>query len=262
MAGMRLPFAVRRRPPESARPGNAAGPDRGGPRRRWVGTVGGTRCASGLMRAGRALLAVAALTLLLSACARTVAVSPPQTLAVGAEETGLASWYGHPYHGRRTASGEVYDMNELTAAHRALPLGTRLMVTNLDNARAVDVRVNDRGPFVDGRILDLSYGAARVLGADRSGVIPVRLRVISLPLPRPPVAAAAPSGLTFAVQVGAFTSRVRAEGLRDAVGREGETAVISEAEVRGEMFYRVRVGDYREREEARAAAERLASRGY
>ena len=84
--------------------------------------------------------------LLLAACARTVTVTPPSPPLAGAEETGAASWYGHPYHGRRTASGEVYDMNDLTAAHRSLPLGTRLMVTNLDTGQAVEVRVNDRGP--------------------------------------------------------------------------------------------------------------------
>ena len=107
--------------------------------------------------------------LLLAACARTVTVTPPSPPLAGAEETGAASWYGHPYHGRRTASGEVYDMNDLTAAHRSLPLGTRLMVTNLDTGQAVEVRVNDRGPLVEARILDLSYAAARVIGADRAG---------------------------------------------------------------------------------------------
>ena len=117
--------------------------------------------------------------LFLAACARTVTVTPPSPPIAGAEETGAASWYGHPYHGRRTASGEVYDMNDLTAAHRSLPLGTRLMVTNLDTGQAVEVRVNDRGPLVEERILDLSYAAARVIGADRVGVIPVRLRILA-----------------------------------------------------------------------------------
>ena len=99
--------------------------------------------------------------LFLTACARTVMIPPPSPPIAGAEETGAASWYGHPYHGRRTASGEVYDMNDLTAAHRSLPLGTRLMVTNLDTGQAVEVRVNDRGPLIEERILDLSYAAAR-----------------------------------------------------------------------------------------------------
>jgi rare lipoprotein A len=96
-------------------------------------------------------------------------------------QTGEASWYGEPHHGRTTASGEIYDMNKLTAAHRTLPLGTRVLVTNLKNGRAVEVRINDRGPSVDGRIIDLSFAAAKELGAVPSGTIPVRIRVISQP---------------------------------------------------------------------------------
>jgi peptidoglycan lytic transglycosylase len=96
-------------------------------------------------------------------------------------QRGYASWYGKPHHGRRTASGEIYDMNQLTAAHPALPMGTLLLVTNINTGRAVTVRVNDRGPFVDGRILDLSYAAARQLGAVGDGVVPVRVRVLQEP---------------------------------------------------------------------------------
>ena len=104
-------------------------------------------------------------------------VPPPQpTLVV---ITGRASWYGEAHHGLVTASGERYDMNALTAAHRSLPFGTRLRVVNLDNDRVVEVRVNDRGPMVPGRILDLSYAAARALGAVGTGVIPVRITVLS-----------------------------------------------------------------------------------
>jgi rare lipoprotein A len=104
-------------------------------------------------------------------------VPPPQpTLVV---ITGRASWYGEAHHGLLTASGERYDMNALTCAHRSLPFGTRLRVVNLDNDRVVEVRVNDRGPMVAGRILDLSYAAARTLGAVGTGVIPVRITVLS-----------------------------------------------------------------------------------
>ena len=99
----------------------------------------------------------------------------------GEGQTGEASWYGEPHHGRPTASGEIYDMNQLTAAHRTLPLGTRVLVTNLKNGRAVEVRINDRGPSVEGRIIDLSFAAAKELGAVPSGTIPVRVRVISQP---------------------------------------------------------------------------------
>ena len=98
----------------------------------------------------------------------------------GSALSGEASWYGHPYHGRRTASGEIYDMNKLTAAHPTLPLGTRVLVTNLDNGRTVEVRINDRGPFRKNRVLDLSYAAARSLGAMGEGVIPVTLKIVAV----------------------------------------------------------------------------------
>jgi len=93
----------------------------------------------------------------------------------------MASWYGRPHHGRPTATGEIFDMYALTAAHPSLPLGTRVRVTNLKNGRSVDVRVNDRGPIAPGRSIDLSYAAARQLGAVSDGVVPVRIRVIAPP---------------------------------------------------------------------------------
>lgn len=95
-----------------------------------------------------------------------------------AAQTGPASWYGRMHHGRLTASGERFDMHALTAAHPTLPFGTRLRVVNLDNDRAVEVRINDRGPNVPGRIIDLSYAAARALGAIGPGIVPVRLTVL------------------------------------------------------------------------------------
>ena len=91
---------------------------------------------------------------------------------------GRASWYGEPHHGRVTASGEVFDMHRFTAAHRTLPLGTRLLVTNVANGRSVVVRVNDRGPYRPNRVLDLSYAAARALQAVEAGVIDVRLALV------------------------------------------------------------------------------------
>jgi rare lipoprotein A len=103
----------------------------------------------------------------------------PGTTPAAVTMTGRASWYGEPHHGRLTASGEPFDMNALTAAHRSLPFGTRLRVVNLENDRAVEVRINDRGPITPGRVLDLSYAAARALGAVGSGVIPVRMTVLS-----------------------------------------------------------------------------------
>ena len=101
---------------------------------------------------------------------------PPQPRAL--TRTGRASWYGQAHQGQRTASGERFDMNALTAAHPTLPFGTRLRVVNLDNDREVEVRINDRGPVVPGRIIDLSYAAARALGAVGAGIVPVRLTVL------------------------------------------------------------------------------------
>jgi rare lipoprotein A len=109
------------------------------------------------------------------------AVSAPPAPSAPLILTGKASWYGEPHHGQPTASGELYDMRQFTAAHRTLPLGTRVLVTNLRNGRTVEVRVNDRGPVAAGRIIDLSYAAAEELGAVSDGIFPVRVRVVSSP---------------------------------------------------------------------------------
>src|SRR5437879_6915526 len=164
--------------------------------------------SSGLVaRSGVAWIAVA--IVLLAGCARARPVAlPPAPARMGYEETGLASWYGNPFHGRRTASGEVYDMTEMTAAHRTLPFNTWLIVENLNNRRTVAVRVNDRGPFAGPRILDLSYGAARLLGATAPGVIAIRSRGIGGSTSGP-----AWRDRAFAGQVGAFSAQERALGL-------------------------------------------------
>jgi rare lipoprotein A len=122
-----------------------------------------------------------AAALLLAGCAAPRVAVPTGRALLGWEQTGEASWYGEPYHGRRTSSGEPYDMHRLTAAHPSLPFGTRVRVTNLDNGHSVEVRINDRGPWKRGRIVDLSYAAAQRVGGVGPGVIPVRLRVIGLP---------------------------------------------------------------------------------
>jgi len=141
--------------------------------------------------------------------------APPAPARIGTTQTGVASWYGAPYHGRRAASGEIYDMEQLTAAHRNLPFETWVEVTNLSNGRTVPVRINDRGPFVHGRVIDLSQAAAREIGMLAPGTARVRLRVIeppagagshSSPQPSLPVA-------WYAVQAGAFADRNRAESL-------------------------------------------------
>lgn len=105
--------------------------------------------------------------------------APPPASVKG--QTGEASWYGQPHDGRPTANGETFDMSQLTAAHPTLPFGTRALVTNLKNGRSVEVRINDRGPHVAGRIIDLSFGAAQALDSVSEGTIPVRIQVLSLP---------------------------------------------------------------------------------
>jgi rare lipoprotein A len=140
----------------------------------------------------------------------------PETtsLTPGYTEKGLASWYGEPYHGRPTASGPIYDMNQMTAAHRTLPFGTLVRVRNLDNGREATVLINDRGPFVAGRILDLSRAAAEKLGAIGPGVIPVRIEVVR-------EGDGMPDAPCWEVQVGAFAREEnveRAERTLNAMG--------------------------------------------
>jgi rare lipoprotein A len=144
------------------------------------------------------------LAVLAIACGRSrkSAARVPTPAPAGSSETGIASWYGAPYHGRATASGEIYDQEQLTAAHRTLPFGTWVEVTNLENEKHVAVRITDRGPFVDGRIVDLSLAAAREIDMLRSGTARVRLRIVEEP---------APGSGGYAVQAGAFSTRDRAE---------------------------------------------------
>jgi rare lipoprotein A len=133
------------------------------------------------VRAGAGGLIVV-LVVAVAGCAGPLARPTTVTPAVRAPtQTGRASWYGQAHHGQMTASGERFDMHALTAAHLTLPFGTRVRVVNLANERAVEVRVNDRGPVAPGRIIDLSYAAARALGALGPGLIPVRLTILDPP---------------------------------------------------------------------------------
>jgi rare lipoprotein A len=161
-------------------------------------------------------LTVAGLTL--AGCAkkhqRTAAPPPPSSSPrIASGETGLASWYGHPYHGRPAANGEIYDMEGFTAAHRTLPFGTWVRVVNLTNDKTVDVRITDRGPFVENRIIDLSHAAAGAIGLIGPGVARVRLDILSVP-------ATAAAQNWYAVQAGAFLDQDRAERVRAALERE------------------------------------------
>ena len=147
--------------------------------------------------------------------------SAPASSVPQSGETGLASWYGHPYDGRQAADGEIYDMETLVAAHRTLPFGTWVRVVNLGNAKTVDVRIIDRGPFVDGRIIDLSHAAAQKIDLIGPGIAQVRLDILSVP----PLAVRAASPF-YAVQVGAFADRARAEQVRSTMEQRYGTAKL------------------------------------
>jgi len=163
--------------------------------------------------------------------------------------TGLASWYGHPYDGRPAANGEIYDMETLVAAHRTLPFGTKVRVVNLDNGKTVDVRIIDRGPFVSGRIIDLSHAAAEKIDLIGPGVARVRLDIISAPPPMPEAAS------FYAVQVGAFADRTRAEKVRSGMEQQYQTARLVLRQSNPPMW-RVLVG----REASEDGAEQLNRR--
>ena len=174
---------------------------------------------------------------------------PGQPLQPGGYiEQGIASWYGYPFHGRQASSGEVFDMEQLVAAHRTLPFGSIVRVTNLNNGRQIEVRIIDRGPFVSGRIIDLSLAAARAIDMVGSGIAPVGLEVIASP---------ARLIANFSVQIGAFQQRENAERLRaQLVGRY--PVFLDEFEVPAGRFYRVRVGHVPTQQEAQQLAARLA----
>jgi rare lipoprotein A len=176
-------------------------------------------------------------------------------------QTGIASWYGPGFHGRLTASGIVYDQNDLTAAHQTLPLGTQVMVTNLDNGKAVEVMINDRGPFVKGRIIDLSYAAARSIGMIGPGTIPVRVEVIGDGNRK---VTAIPDRLTYTLQVGSFTEFENARRLRDWVKSSlhslSDVSILPLAGQNG-VYYRVQTGSFASREEAQRRASEVARRG-
>ena len=170
-------------------------------------------------------------------------------------EIGIASWYGYPYHGRTAANGKIYDMERNTAAHRTLPLGTWVRVTNLDNSRFVDVRITDRGPFIDGRIIDLSRAAAQTIDVMERGIAKVQVDVLESGGSLAP-AAAAPGPAEFAVQVGAFQDKSRAERLRTLLELRYEFASIAQRPGLP-VFWRVLVGRKQTAADARDLADRL-----
>jgi rare lipoprotein A len=202
----------------------------------------------------RALCVVAALAMTGCGHKKRARINPPPPSRAGTPvkvaqtESGVASWYGHPYHGRAAANGEIYDMEKMTAAHRTLPFNTWVRVYDLDNDKTTEVRIIDRGPFVDGRIIDLSHAAAKEIEMIGPGVARVRIEVISTPPDAAP-------GL-FAIQVGAFHVKANAERLRAQMEQQYGTArLLERAENPG--IWRVLVGAETSEDLAVALRERI-----
>ncbi len=223
--------------------------------------------------------------LLLTACSRHRTVERPdlppsqRPYAVGGEryeplpthegyrEDGLASWYGEKWQGRKTSSGEPFEMDGMTAAHKTLPLGVYVKVTLRRTGREVIVRINDRGPFVRDRVIDLSRGAARALGCEVQGVVPVRVEALGylangaggevryVPLPDYGVG-------TFTVQVASFGQAENARRLAADLQSRYGTATIQEAIINGTHFYRVQAGRYGSLRQAEEARKKFGANGF
>jgi rare lipoprotein A len=169
----------------------------------------------------------------------------------GYTEEGNASWYGAPFHGRRASNGEIYDMYKFTAAHRTLPFETMVRVTNLSNGKSTVVRITDRGPFVENRIIDLSLAAAHEIESVGPGVVPVRVEVLgNLDI----------TAGFFTVQVGAFKDRGNAERLRDRLNVVYSPIFIQLYDSPDGLLYRVRVGKISGEDAARTFSDQLRDR--
>jgi rare lipoprotein A len=175
----------------------------------------------------------------------------PVPAPAGYTEEGNASWYGEPFHGRHASNGEIYDMYKLTAAHRTLPFETMVRVTNLNNGKSTVVRITDRGPFVDNRIIDLSLAAAQEVDSVGAGVVPVRVEVLG---------GVDPTTGFFTVQVGAFRDRGNAERLRERLSASYSPIFIQQYDSPDGVFYRVRVGRISGEDAAHQFGEQLRAR--
>jgi rare lipoprotein A len=188
----------------------------------------------------------------------------------GFVQRGIASWYGTKFHGRDTSSGEIYNMHAMTAAHKTLPIPVYVHVKNLDNGRSTVVRVNDRGPFISGRIIDLSYAAAKKLGVDGPGTANVEIRVLSEGESKPstvvrsiPLDTDLEQDVPLFIQMGSFSSQLNANNLVQSLLAFNETAArISNVQTEAGLLYRVRVGPLFDIDEANAILSRLRAKGF
>ncbi len=214
-----------------------------------------------------AALAAVLAAALLAGCATTTRLESPNR---GTTQKGLASWYGAKFHGRPTASGEIYDMNRISAAHKQLPLGTVVQVKNRDNGKKLRVPINDRGPFIKGRIIDLSVGAARRLEMFGQGLANVRIKVVRLPPKKRRLPISYPArggrearadrnrGSGFTIQAGAFRERSSAVALARRLRRELDLDNVRITRARG--VHRVQI-ERRRRQAADDVLRRLKDAG-
>ena len=210
---------------------------------------------SGSLHAGKPVWLLTAL-LVTAFCIRRAAppaLSPAISSAAEHALTGFASWYGDDFQGKPTSSREIYDMYAMTAAHKSLPFETRVRVVNLDNAKSTVVRINDRGPFIEGRIIDLSLAAARAIDMVGMGTAPVRLEILS--------DSPAPAEPEYRVQVGSFLREESARELETRLKNEFGPASPETFTLEGRSFYRVRLRAA-DRNAATLLSRRLAEAGF
>ena len=199
-----------------------------------------------------------ALSLLVGCSVPASKVRLPEPSVEHLSQTGIASWYGPGFHGKATASGETYNQNDFTAAHQTLPLGTRVRVTNLENGRATEVSINDRGPFAKGRIIDLSHSAAQQISMVGPGTALVRVDVLESPIKLQKIRGA----LDYTLQLGSFTQLENAQQLRDRAARSFADVTIAPLQAKDITYYRVHLGTFASRTDAEERARQVTQAGY
>ncbi len=231
-----------------------------------VTNVSGDRIHRWIFRYGAAL----AMSIALTACATTTTYQPPppppqpvpapvvEVPARPKPQYGVASWYGPGFNGHQTSTGDIYDQNDLTAASMIYPLGSHVMVTNLNTGRSIEVLINDHGPLKKGRKIDLSHKAAMMIGMLDKGTAHVKIELLSAP----PGTRAVGTQPRFYVQVGSFNSSEHAHELRDQLKQYYDDVHIEEVRVRSNHYYRVRIGPFETRSAAQARASQAAKIGY
>ncbi|OGW30084.1 MAG: hypothetical protein A2X59_04765 [Nitrospirae bacterium GWC2_42_7] len=206
------------------------------------------------------------LFLVLSACSTSKVARYPELDRPDLPSSGyaVASWYGKDFHGKQTSSGEIYNMYSNTCAHKEYPFGTKLKVTHTTNNKAVTCTVNDRGPFIEGRDIDLSYAAAKDIGLIGPGVSTVLLEVEGRDnkyIRRIKVQSDEKTG-PFTIQIGSFTEGANAVRLKAGLDLKYNNSYIQEVEINGAKYFRVRIGNYEDFNSALTIAEELGQVGY